>query len=126
MKEVKINRNEQRDLILLRNEIAYYMANSGQSIEFRDNFNLYKEKLPTFGLPELPEPINHHSACYNCPYQIICGSYLSRDTSFQPSNRHPLKNILTQISSHLPPSHIDYFIHWTGLLSIEEEYSKRG
>lgn len=127
MKEVKITRNEQRDLIMLRNEVAFHMANSNQPIESRDSFKLYNEKINTFGVPSLPEPINHHSACGNCPYQVICCAFLSRESSVQLSAKHPLRAVMREvIDNRLPSNHVDYFIHWTGLLSLEEEQGKNG
>ena len=127
MKEIKITRNEQRDLMLLRNEVAYYMAKTAQETEYNELLTLYKDKLKkTFKIPELPEPIHHHSACDNCPYNIICCTYLSRDKTVELSQRHPLRKILDQVSCHLLPSHIDYFIHWTGLLALEEEQCRNG
>lgn len=62
MKELKSSSNEQRDLIMLRNELAYYLSKNPVSSNDKNM--------------ELPEPINHHSACSNCPYNVICCTYL--------------------------------------------------
>lgn len=126
MREIKVTRNDQRDLILLRNEAAYYMSNNSQPIEFRDSFQLYADKVNTFSIPKLPEPINHHSACENCPYQTICCAFLSRDKEVKLSKSNPLTQILAAIPNYLSENHIDYFIHWTGLLSLEENQSQNG
>lgn len=126
MKEIKVTRNDQRDLILLRNEAAYFMSRNTQQIEYRDSFNIFSEKIKTFGIPELPEPINHHSACGNCPYINICCAFLKRDTTHTLSESNPLKYIVEGISKLLADSHIDYFIHWTGLLSLEQQQCGNG
>lgn len=121
MKEVVVSRNDQRDLIMLRNEVAYYTNRATQSIESRDSFQLFAERMDTFTIPSLPDPINHHSACEKCPYQSICCAVLRRDTDADLSPKHPLRRLMETSESHVLPSHLDYFIHWSGLLALEEQ-----
>lgn len=119
MKELTVTRNEQRDLIMLRNEVAHHMANTLQPIGGPDGLS--------FGLPSLPEPINHHSACGNCAYNVICCSLLSSDEVAKLSINHPLRPVLeATVTSRLPSEHLNYFIHWSGLLALEEHQGKNG
>ncbi|XP_037024244.1 DNA replication ATP-dependent helicase/nuclease DNA2 [Bradysia coprophila] len=120
MKEVNINRNEQRGLIMLRNEVASHIANTDLTDKIKKNMKITLTDRETFAVPVLPEPINHHSACSNCPYNLICGSFLSRDESIVLPDTHPLKE-LHQQTPQLTSDHIDYFIKWNGLLALEEE-----
>jgi hypothetical protein len=47
-------------------------------------------------------------------------SYSSRDGLSGLSTSNPLTKFATSATSHLSGSHIDYLIHWTGLLLLEE------
>lgn len=125
MKEVNINRNEQRGLIMLRNEVASHIANNDLTNKIRKNMELSSNERETFAVPILPEPINHRNACGNCPYNLICGSFLSRDESIVLPDNHPLKE-LHQQTPELTSDHIDYFIKWNGLLALEEEQLSNG
>ncbi|KAJ6643748.1 DNA replication ATP-dependent helicase/nuclease DNA2 [Pseudolycoriella hygida] len=117
MKEVNINRHEKRGLIMLRNEVASYGARSELTDRIKKNMEISAEEREIFVAPDLPEPINHPSACSKCAYNSLCCSFLSRDESLVS---HPLKQLHQQIST-LTSSHIDYFIKWNGLLALEEE-----
>jgi hypothetical protein len=44
----------------------------------------------------------------------------SRDGLSRLSTSNPLTKLATSATSHLSPSHVDYLIHWTGLLLLEE------
>lgn len=81
LREIPYNENEKRDLILLRNELTYYLGrkvklNNSNGISQTTEQLSWNQKLNSLQMPELPEPINHHSACDKCPYNIICCSYL--------------------------------------------------
>lgn len=137
MREVKGSRNEQRDLILLRNELAYYLSKqndtyanvSGHPAEQNtENFiksdqNLKSEFYRISKQPELPEPISHHSACRTCPYNVLCSMYLNQDPEMMSSlgENHPLREIASLVTCHLTENHIEYFCHWVGLLALEEQ-----
>lgn len=125
MKEVNINRNEQRGLIMLRNELASYTARNDLTNKIRKNMETSSSPRTTFVAPYLPEPINHHSACSNCAYNLICCSFLSRDESYVLPDKHPLKQLQQQIPQ-LTSDHIDYFIKWNGLIALEEEQLSNG
>lgn len=125
MKQVTINRNEQRGLIMLRNELASYTARSELTDKIKRNMGTSTNERTTFAAPPLPEPINHHSACGNCAYNLICCSFLSRDESLVLPEKHPLTQLQQQMPQ-LTSDHIDYFIKWNGLLALEEEQMSNG
>lgn len=126
MKEVIVSRNDQRDLIMLRNEVAYYTTKNSQSVEYRESFKLYSTRMDTFANPELPDPINHQNACCKCSYNSICCAFISNDKNSDIAPTHPLHRVIEAVSEHLPPSHVDYFVHWSGLLALEEKASRNG
>lgn len=126
MKEVQINRNEQRGLIMLRNEVASYSSKNYLTSKVRENMEKSSNVAVTMAVPYLPEPINHPGACSKCAYNTICCSFLSRDESIVLPDKHPLKQISQQIFLELTPDHIDYFIKWNGLLALEEEQLSNG
>ncbi|XP_054016381.1 DNA replication ATP-dependent helicase/nuclease DNA2 isoform X1 [Hylaeus anthracinus] len=114
MQEIKCKHPEKRDLILLRNTIANYIAPKlvDKSLELTSE--------PDLKMLQLPEPINHHRACSTCSYNALCCSYLSRDPEIQLSESHPLAQLSKQILEKFKPTHIDYIIKWVSLLQIEE------
>lgn len=130
MRQVKGNRNEQRDLILLRNEVAYYLSKQQESYaelcENSDNdFDVQFKQLTV--QPELPDPINHHSACRNCPYQVLCSMYLDKNPEMMSSlsQQHPMREIAGLATCHLTEAHIEYFCRWVGLLALEDIEAKK-
>lgn len=138
MREVKGSHNEKRDLILLRNEISYYLAKQFESyteigakskdIESLNCDELHTELLRISNIPELPEPINRANACSKCPYSILCSVYLSQDTETLStlSKHHPLPGMIPLVTSHLTDAHIHYFCHWVGLMVLEDQDSRKG
>lgn len=125
MKEVNNSRNEQRGLIMLRNELASYVSKNGLTSRIKKNLEMGETERETFSAPHLPEPINHRNACHSCPYNTICYSFLSRDKTICLPDKHPL-NELQQQTPYLTSDHIDYFIKWNGLLALEEEQMSTG
>lgn len=118
MKELTVTRNEQRDLIMLRNEVAHYMSNPLQKP--------VGDAGRSFHPPALPAPINHHSACGKCEYAVLCCSLLSDKEVASLSVNNPLRTIAKAVSTRLAAAHVDYFVHWSGLLALEEQHSKNG
>ncbi|XP_033220291.1 DNA replication ATP-dependent helicase/nuclease DNA2 [Belonocnema kinseyi] len=115
MKEIKNSHHEQRDLLMLRNTLSYYLAK--KSNVNVDNFEDFKELML-----DLPEPINHRNACSSCPVNNLCCMYLSHDENFrQKDSSHPLKVLSEKILSRLKPEHINYVMRWVKLLQIEED-----
>ncbi|XP_017791107.1 PREDICTED: DNA replication ATP-dependent helicase/nuclease DNA2 [Habropoda laboriosa] len=114
MQSINSGHSERRDLILLRNILASYFA--FKSNEKSMNITS-KSDLQTM---ELPEPINHHSACSKCPYNALCCIYLSKETKLQFSESHPLMKLSKQILGRFKSTHIDYILQWISLLQLEE------
>nr|XP_012144829.1 PREDICTED: DNA replication ATP-dependent helicase/nuclease DNA2-like isoform X3 [Megachile rotundata] len=104
---------ERRDLILLRNVLANYFAKPVGTYS-NSISDLQWQTL------NLPEPINHHSACSKCPYNALCCAYLRKDTELQLSESHPLMKLSKQILDKFKPSHINYVLQWISLLQMEQ------
>lgn len=115
MQEIKSGHHEKRDLILLRNTLAYYFAKKPEDL---CNINSELELKAM----ELPEPINHHSACSRCPYQTLCCAYLAKDSNANLSPSHPLTSLIKELQNDFEISHLDYIMKWIALLQLEESY----
>lgn len=102
--EVPAPHAEKRGLIQMRNRLAHYLSVDMVS---RDQE------------VDLPEPINHHSACSRCEYNTICCTFLLRDSKTKLSDNNPLKAVKAKILTHLTDSHVDYFLHWCQLIQLE-------
>lgn len=140
MREVKGTHKERRDLVLLRNEIAYFLSKQHESyvnIGQRSRFNeenvattsddLLTELMKVSYVPELPEPINRANVCATCPYNILCSVYLNQDAKTLASldSKHPLRELAPLNTVHLTDAHINYFCHWVGLMSLEDQENKK-
>lgn len=115
MQEIKSGHHEKRDLILLRNTLAHYFAKKPEDLR-SINSELDLKAM------ELPEPINHHSACNRCPYQTLCCAYLARDLNTNLSPSHPLTALIKELQANFEISHLDYIMKWITLLQLEENY----
>ncbi|GJQ70844.1 hypothetical protein Trydic_g767 [Trypoxylus dichotomus] len=123
LQEIPYNNREKRDLILLRNELTYYLTrrvqiNNEVEKSNRNDARSWNQKLKALEPPELPAPINHHSACGKCPYNVICCTYLKYENADLTNNKE-LNSIKEQGLSHLTDLHIQYFIHFSNLLDLE-------
>lgn len=116
MRELKVGHPEKRDLILLRNNLAYHLTRRPQIPDRSDSGLESESQIDSM---ELPEPINHR-ACQNCPYSTLCCTYLKNDRNFQPNAQHPLIPIMQRLDEYLKPEHIDYVKKWVKMLQIEE------
>lgn len=114
MKEIPGTHNERRDLLLLRNEMAYYLSQSN----VQENSN---------GHVSLPGPISFRNACTGCPYGVVCSLYLKQDVGMWSSlnDDHPMKELAPLLTSHLTEAHVGYFCHWVGLLTLEEREAQK-
>lgn len=115
MQEIKSGHHEKRDLILLRNTLVHYFAKKPEDLR-SINSELDLKAM------ELPEPINHHSACNRCPYQTLCCAYLTRDPNTNLSPSHPLTALIKELQDNFETSHLDYIMKWIALLQLEENY----
>ncbi|RZC34552.1 DNA replication ATP-dependent helicase/nuclease DNA2 [Asbolus verrucosus] len=109
LKEIKATPQEKRDIMILRNELAYYLT--------RNTIKSSSDVL--MKPPELPEPINHHSACAKCSYNVICTSFL-KFNNYDLSKNKALQEVQNDATAHLTEAHLSYFIHWVTLLSMEQ------
>lgn len=141
MREIKGKHTERRDLIILRNEISYYLSRQHEAYNAigrktsADNANndlvdadCVTELLKVSNIPDLPEPINRSNVCSQCPYTVLCSMYLSQNTQMMNKldRRHPMHEIAPTVTSHLTEAHIGYFCHWVGLMALEDQESRKG
>ncbi|XP_044570904.1 DNA replication ATP-dependent helicase/nuclease DNA2 isoform X2 [Drosophila ananassae] len=116
LREVPSSRNEQRDLVLLRNDLVYWLTREvSTGLENTD-------PLPQL---QLPEPIYHHSACGNCAYNTICSSFAQSDNKLELNESHPIKKLMPQLLSHLLQRDHDYVHHWCSVLALEEQHNRQ-
>lgn len=111
LREVVSTRNEQRDLIMLRNDLVRYLS--------RESIQKYGENE----FLEYPEPISHRNACENCPYNTICTSLLSRDGNKSLPSHHPL--VKCQKVDHLSEKDLNYFFKWCQIAYLEDKDALR-
>lgn len=114
MQKVTSTHHERRDIIILRNKLAHYLANNRYKQGSISNPNELDSSV------ELPEPIHHPTACSKCPFNTLCCVYLAKDKNTKLSPSHPINKLTHEILSNLKPSHIDYVLKWISLLDIEE------
>lgn len=110
MSEVTANRHEKRDLLMLRNELSHFL-----------NRNLLEDLGNQTYYPQLPEPINHPTACGKCPYSTLCCTFLKFEKKIEMSDGHPIKTLSREVLTHLQESHFEYFLHWINLISLENQ-----
>lgn len=115
MQEIKSNHHERRDLLIVRNTLAQYFAKQSEEPQNTDIAD--SNALRTM---ELPEPINHPTACLRCPYQTVCCTYLARDPNTNLAPSHPLTALVKQLLNDFESSHLDYVIRWIALLQLME------
>ncbi|CRL05010.1 CLUMA_CG018194, isoform A, partial [Clunio marinus] len=104
MTEIGATHSEKRGLIQMRNRLAHYL-----SVDL-----VTREKVVN-----LPEPISHHSACARCDYNTICCTLLKKQTNLNVTASNPLSTLKTKLTSHLTDDHVDYFLHWCHLITLE-------
>lgn len=72
---------------------------------------------------ELPPPINHNG-CKKCEYKTICCAYLKHE-NIDLSYYKQLIGIKNETLKHLDDSHVEYFIHWSSLISLESNTKQK-
>lgn len=127
LREVRDGRNEQRDLVLLRNDLAHFLTRDAQLPPADDPTQLrISEQAGKLLQPfQLPDPISHHSACGNCAYATLCCSFASTDPQLELSDSHPLRRLMSQTLTHLGQPDYEYVLHWCGLLALEEQQARQ-
>lgn len=114
VKDVKPSWNEQRDLIMLRNEINLYTSQKNVRNYIKNNCGRLTD-LTRLSI-DLPEPINHR-ACETCPYLTLCSAYLQPKTL---PDTHNLTLLSQPALEHLTQKHLQYFFTWCKLLYLED------
>ncbi|XP_066591181.1 DNA replication ATP-dependent helicase/nuclease DNA2 isoform X2 [Prorops nasuta] len=109
MQEIRHTRNEKRDLVTTRNNLAHFISKL-QKPQIDEN-NVWKSL-------DLPDPINHRNACNSCSYKTICCSLLTKENKNLPPE-HPIVELSQEILEDIKPHHIDYVIKWIALLQLE-------
>lgn len=123
MREIQGSRNEQRDLIGLRNDLSHYLSQFPDFSTMPADLELPQNKfIQPF---ELPEPISHPTACSNCAYATLCCSFAKTDQSLQLKSNHPLTNLSEDCLRHLTSKDFAYFIKWCHLLMMEEQEARK-
>lgn len=77
IKEVSVKRREERDLMILRNNLIYYLKQKVKVIDRKDQNNkneiLDKGSLEaSIKLPEIPEVLCNERVCKNCEAITVC------------------------------------------------------
>ncbi|XP_011145053.1 DNA replication ATP-dependent helicase/nuclease DNA2 isoform X2 [Harpegnathos saltator] len=118
MQEIKSSYYEKRDLLILRNTLTYYFTKQSEDPSLSADF----AESGTLKAMELPEPINHPTACSRCPYQVVCCAYLAKDPNVNLPPLHPLTTLIKKLLNEFESSHLDYVIRWVGLLQLMQSF----
>uniref|UniRef100_A0A670IW97 DNA replication ATP-dependent helicase/nuclease DNA2 n=1 Tax=Podarcis muralis TaxID=64176 RepID=A0A670IW97_PODMU len=108
------NRMDRRELIKLRNELAFYLLHTVCKSDTG------KERTQLASLPPL---INDSKACSYCSQKQNCALY-SRAVE-QQQNHFISPDVLAAVENetqHLKPSHLEYFHLWYLMLTLESQY----
>ncbi|KAK3590495.1 hypothetical protein CHS0354_015484 [Potamilus streckersoni] len=113
MKIIPADYSNQRGLLQLRNEMAYYQS---QQVLTKIAENGHK----TFHLGRLPDPISNIRACQKCPQLLNCAIYQQKiEQRLAPTEN--VENLLKNTLSHLETIHLHYFSHWCLMLDLERQ-----
>ncbi|TMW49676.1 hypothetical protein DOY81_005245 [Sarcophaga bullata] len=119
MREIQGSRNEQRDLIFLRNELSNYLSVLSDNIalpeELQDEDEIHIHPF------KLPEPISRPAACSRCKSATICCSFAKTELTVTKflHDRERLELMALKMC-HLSPGDLAYFVQWSQLLVMEE------
>uniref|UniRef100_A0A0A1X334 DNA replication ATP-dependent helicase/nuclease n=1 Tax=Zeugodacus cucurbitae TaxID=28588 RepID=A0A0A1X334_ZEUCU len=125
MRELRGTRNEQRDLIMLRNDLARYISCHSDTTAASTTTTTIEEDNKFLQPLKLPEPISHHSACGNCEYATVCCTFAKTDAELNLRKGHPLLTVMQNVTEHLQTDVYKYFMHWCRLLALEEQEVKK-
>ncbi|XP_069501087.1 DNA replication ATP-dependent helicase/nuclease DNA2 [Ambystoma mexicanum] len=121
MYPVAANHMDRRELLKLRNQLAFYLFNTVKKS------NLENEQIQ---LAALPPVINDHQACKYCSQMQNCSLYSRAVEEQIPSNEVPLemKPVVERETQHLTNAHLQYFCVWYLMCSLEAQCkeSKKG
>lgn len=109
LREIPPTAAEKRDIMILRNELAYYTTRRPKVV--RNAGEMYLEPS------EVPE-VEEKSYCEKCPYNAICMAY-SLHANEHVNFKQSLRKVHSELEAFLTSAHIDYFMRWSSLLEIE-------
>lgn len=109
MEEMTAPDRERRDLIRLRNDLAFHLAARLEASQVTG-------KEPSL-LP-LPPPIAHERGCQQCPHKVTCAVHQVLKEEV-PAAPHPMSFLVPQHTAHLSTQHLEYFRHWCLLHQLE-------
>uniref|UniRef100_A0A8D0BQQ7 DNA replication ATP-dependent helicase/nuclease n=1 Tax=Salvator merianae TaxID=96440 RepID=A0A8D0BQQ7_SALMN len=111
------NRMDRRELIKLRNHLAFYLLHNTRKS------NMGKEGTQQTQLASLPDLINDSHACGYCSQKRNCALY-SRAVEQQEDPTVPpdVAAAVEKETQHLKPSHLKYFHLWYLMLTLESQY----
>ena len=103
IRSIPSSRHVKRDLIMLRNELSYFL---------NQKFPYTNEKSIENCVPTLPEPLDDYRTCSFCPFNKVCTTLALKDENL--SDVHSLKLLYNNKHQYLTTQHMDYFIRWSG------------
>ncbi|MBN3295920.1 DNA2 nuclease, partial [Amia calva] len=109
------NHMDRRELLKLRNTLAYYLGNSIERVE------------EAARLAALPSVISDRQACKYCSQRRNCALY-NRAVEGADNAQPPAQDLLPFLqeeSQHLKEAHFVYFSHWVLLCSLEGRSMER-
>ncbi|XP_041474076.1 DNA replication ATP-dependent helicase/nuclease DNA2-like [Lytechinus variegatus] len=127
MKSVPANHMDKRELIHLRNQLAFYLSRTARSITTStapSSADWPSQTKPNLIPPVLPEPIRDDFSCKRCAHLQACSSLhkLEGSPTQLPSS---VQGLFNETIEHLQDSHLQYFAHWYLLCCLEHEATKK-
>uniref|UniRef100_A0A336MTG1 CSON005781 protein n=1 Tax=Culicoides sonorensis TaxID=179676 RepID=A0A336MTG1_CULSO len=107
--------NELRDLILLRNQLVFYLSN----YETKSTTNFEK-----ISVMKLPDPITRESVCRSCEYNNVCSAIYSNSST--KDHNQPLLRLSKELLSHISEEELKYIMKWIEILMKEEAAINEG
>ncbi|GLH12203.1 Regulator of nonsense transcripts 1 homolog [Gryllus bimaculatus] len=111
-RKVEVGRPEQRDIVMLRNRLARYIAPFYSSQQESND-----KEFP------LPRPTNNSRVCEWCPQKLVCSAFLSM--SGGDLTKSSAQDLRSACIKHLSHEHLNYVVHWSNLLWLEEKDKSR-
>ncbi|XP_077973735.1 DNA replication ATP-dependent helicase/nuclease DNA2-like [Styela clava] len=119
LSSIALKRNDKRELIIIRNEIANYMVRTIS--ETNSNSTIFYDPL------SFPPTIDDERLCRNCSQLRNCSLVYKaidkKQSSFFPSSS--IIKLMEAESSHLSEKDVDYFNHWMTCTLLETRKSMR-
>ncbi|XP_071490385.1 DNA replication ATP-dependent helicase/nuclease DNA2-like [Diadema antillarum] len=119
MKAVPANHLDKRELIHLRNQLAFHLSRTARPLAGQS-----PDAPPTFAPPILPEPIQDDFTCSRCAHAVSCGM-LSKISGYASQLSSSMQELFSEKTNHLLDSHLQYFAHWYLLCSLEHEAAQK-